>query len=162
MPRSDRDGPVTRTSATPGGLEVAVKGGVVTDEDALPSFFDPVVQAVLASQGVTDAEISLTLLDDAEIGDLNLRYLGKDRPTDVIAFPLEGPGRGVVGDVYVGVEQALRQARELGVDPREELVRLTVHGVLHVLGHDHPEGPEREDSDMFQLQERLVAQLLTG
>ncbi len=56
----------------------------------------------------------------------------------------------------MGVDQARRQAAELGVPLDEELVRLAVHGTLHVLGHDHPEGPGREESPMFALQEALV------
>ena len=65
-----------------------------------------------------------------------------------------------MGDVYVGADQALRQAGEYGVPVAEELVRLTIHGTLHVLGHDHPEGPERVGSPMFRLQESLVGQLM--
>jgi probable rRNA maturation factor len=62
----------------------------------------------------------------------------------------------------VGFEQATRQAGELGVPIDEELVRLAIHGTLHVLGHDHPEDDERERSSMFVLQERLVRDVLRG
>jgi rRNA maturation RNase YbeY len=93
--------------------------------------------------------------------ELNRRYLGKDVPTDVIAFAL-GEGGDLVGDVYVGVEQARRQAEELGLAVEEELARLVIHGVLHVLGHDHPEGPERLRSHMFFLQERVLREVLGG
>jgi len=117
------------------------------------------VRAALAVGGAGRAEISLTLLDDDGIRALNRRWLGKDRPTDVLAFSL-GSGDAPLGDVYLGVEQARRQAGELGVPLREELVRLAVHGALHVLGHDHPEGPERATSPMFALQELLVARVL--
>ncbi|RMH15027.1 MAG: rRNA maturation RNase YbeY [Gemmatimonadetes bacterium] len=118
------------------------------------------VRHALASAGVTEAEVSLTLLDDAGIRELNRRYLERDRPTDVIAFTLSAPGEPVLGDVYVGAEQAARQAADAGLPLTEELVRLAVHGTLHVLGHDHPEGPERLESPMFRLQESLVAELL--
>jgi probable rRNA maturation factor len=91
--------------------------------------------------------------------ELNRRYLGKDRPTDVIAFTL-GEGGDLVGDVYLGVGQARRQADELGIPLGEELARLAIHGTLHVLGHDHPEGPDRELSPMFELQERLLREVL--
>jgi probable rRNA maturation factor len=119
------------------------------------------VRAVLEEARVERAEISLTLLGDDAIRDLNRRYLGRDRPTDVLAFSL-GTGDEPLGDVYVGVEQARRQARELDVPAQEEIVRLAIHGTLHVLGHDHPEGVERADSPMFALQERLVARVLGG
>ena len=107
----------------------------------------------------TIAEISLALLADSEMQELNLRHLGKDSTTDVISFSLGGEGL-VVGDVYVGFEQAIRQADELGIEVGEELARLAIHGTLHVLGYDHPEGPERSKSPMFQVQEQLLRNLL--
>jgi probable rRNA maturation factor len=135
---------------------------VLLDTDALDDApagrLEAAVRHVLADAGVTEAEVSLTLLDDDAIRALNLEWLAHDRPTDVIAFALDDDG--VLGDVYLGVEQAGRQAAELGVPLDEELVRLAVHGTLHVLGHDHPEGPERATSPMFELQERLVREVL--
>ena len=132
-----------------------------------PRMLDPVpvrdleraVRATLASEHVHEGEISLTLLADAEIRELNRTYLNRDRPTDVIAFALAAEG-APLGDVYVGYEQAVRQAREAEVPLNEELVRLAVHGTLHVLGHEHPEGAEREASEMFRRQEELVRRLL--
>jgi probable rRNA maturation factor len=113
---------------------------------------------VLDDAGLAEAEISVTLLDDAAIQAMNLQYLQRDYITDVIAFSLgDDP---VIGDVYVGAGQAERQAAELGISTVEEFVRLAIHGTLHVLGHDHPDGPERVDSDMFVLQERLVRDVL--
>lgn len=117
-------------------------------------------RAVLDYEGVEDGEVSVTLLSDADIEKMNRDYLGKDRPTDVIAFSLGDDHP--VGDVYLGRDQAARQADEVGVPLREELLRLTIHGVLHVMGHDHPEGPDRVDSPMFAVQERLVAAVLRG
>jgi probable rRNA maturation factor len=107
-------------------------------------------------------EISITLLDDESIRSLNRAYLERDRVTDVIAFSLGDEGGPVLGDVYLGCEQARRQASELGVDGDEELIRLAVHGTLHVLGHDHPEEAERVESPMFALQERIVRRVLAG
>lgn len=106
--------------------------------------------------GVAEGEVSLTFLDDQGIRALNMEYLGRDRPTDVIAFALHDVGAPVLGDVYVGYEQADRQARELGIDLEEELLRLAVHGTLHVLGHDHPDGEERTESEMFRIQEEIL------
>lgn len=106
--------------------------------------------------GVEEGEVSLTFLDDQGIRALNLEYLGRDRPTDVIAFALHDVGAPVLGDVYVGYEQAGRQARELDIELEEELLRLAVHGTLHVLGHDHPEGEDRMESEMFRIQEEIL------
>lgn len=136
-----------------GGPDVTVNTGAFVD--APSALLERAVLATLRDAGVSAAEISLTLLDDEGIRDLNARYLGKDGPTDVIAFSL-GTGGQVLGDVYIGYLQAGRQARELGVELREELVRLAIHGTLHVLGHDHPQSDERESSPMFARQESLV------
>jgi probable rRNA maturation factor len=140
----------------PTGLRVDVDSGACTEATA--SLLERAVRRTLEAEGHYVAEVSLALLSDADIQELNLRYLGKDYPTDVLAFSL-GDGEDVLGDVYVGLDQATRQAAELGIALEEELVRLAVHGTLHVLGHDHPEGPEREQSAMFRLQERLVREL---
>lgn len=103
-------------------------------------------------------EISLTLVSDPEIRRLNREYLDRDRATDVIAFTLgDDP---LLGDVYVGMERAVDQAVEAGVSIEEELVRLAVHGTLHVLGHEHPEGPDRLESAMFAVQERIVREVM--
>jgi probable rRNA maturation factor len=119
------------------------------------------VKATLAAEGVVEGEVSLTFVGDEEIQSLNERYLGRDRPTDVMAFALHGTGEPVLGDVYVGYLQTLRQAEELGVGLEEELLRVSIHGTLHVLGHDHPEGPERMESPMFKRQEALLTEVLT-
>ena len=127
--------------------------------DAPARFLERAITRTLEAEGRPELELSLALLGDADIQELNRRYLGKDAPTDVIAFAL-GDGGELVGDVYIGVEQARRQADELAVPLPEELARLAIHGTLHVLGHDHPEGEEREGSRMFVLQERLLRELL--
>lgn len=117
-------------------------------------------RAALRQQDVRDAEVSVTLLDDAEIAAMNREFLSHDGVTDVISFPLFGEGEDPVGDVYIGYDQALRQARSNDVPAREELARLAVHGTLHVLGHDHPDGSERLRSDMWQVQESIVRQVV--
>jgi probable rRNA maturation factor len=121
-----------------------------------------VVHWVLRAEGVSDAELSIALVSDEDIAAMNQRYLGHEGPTDVISFPLHRPGGPPVGDVYIGAEQALRQAEGSGVAPREEVLRLAVHGTLHVLGYEHPEGPDREGSPMYLRQEALLAGFLAG
>ncbi len=120
------------------------------------------VEAALHSEEVEEAEISLTLLADAEIADLNRRWLGRDRPTDVIAFPLHEPGEPPLGDVYLGLDQALRHAAEDDIEPDEELARLAVHGTLHVLGWEHEEGAERTRGEMWMRQEAVVREVVGG
>lgn len=119
------------------------------------------VRRTLRGEGTDEAaEISVTLLDDDDIRALNRSYLDRDRATDVLAFALGASP--LLGDVYVGLDRAREQAAENGIPLEEELVRLAIHGTLHVLGHDHPRGPERVDSPMFELQERLVREVLRG
>jgi len=136
-------------------LDVTVN---VDDEEVDPEPLRRAVEHTARSQGCAGGEISVTLLSDDAIRDINRTWLQRDRPTDVIAFSLgeDGP---LMGDVYIGVDQARRQAAEAGVPLAEELVRLAVHGTLHTLGHDHPEGDDRAASPMFALQERLVREL---
>lgn len=117
------------------------------------------VRAAAAAEGVDAGEVSVTLLDDAGITELNQRFRGHDWPTDVLSFPLFDQGEPPVGDVYIGFPQAQRQASEHGVALEEELARLAVHGTLHVLGEEHPEGEERTQSGMWRLQEQIVASL---
>lgn len=139
-------------------------GGTLTEETAdqdagITAALDAAAagaRAALAQEGVTRAELSLTLLDDASMRELNRQWLQRDDTTDVIAFPLWEEGDPPVGDVYIGWEAALRQAQENGCPLEEEVTRLAVHGSLHVLGWDHPEGPERTASPMWALQERIV------
>ncbi len=121
--------------------------------------------ALDASGSPLRGEVSLACLDAEAMADLNHRWLHRDGPTDVIAFDLgerePGGGRKLIGDVYLCPDVALEAASAPGgPPPTEEMVRLVVHGVLHVLGHDHPVGEERWESPMYRLQERLVARAL--
>jgi probable rRNA maturation factor len=139
-------------------LEVHVNAEAFGEAPA--SLIAAAVRHTLATQGAHAGEVSVTLLDHEAIRALNRDYLGHDHATDVIAFSL-GDAE-TLGDVYVGFDRARSQAAEHGVDLREELVRLAIHGTLHVLGLEHPDGPEREESPMFVLQERLVREVLGG
>ena len=126
----------------------------------LRGLLERAVRTVLEAEGIEPhpaGGLSVTLADDGTMGELNRRYLQRTGPTDVIAFPLWEAGEPVVGDIYVGWEQAVRQAEDEEVEPREELVRLVVHGTLHVLGWDHPDEPGlRPGSPMGVRQEELV------
>ena len=121
------------------------------------SLLKQAIHQTLIEEGRT-GEFSITLLGDQEMEKSNTRYLGRNVTTDVLAFSM-GTGELALGDVYVCVDQASRQAKEHEIPLDEELVRLVVHGALHVLGHDHPEGSGRFTSPMFKLQERLVRQV---
>lgn len=140
-------------------VEVSVGDGVA---ELLTRDVEEVVRHVLTAEQVGEGELSLALVSDAQIQQLNEQYLGHSGPTDVISFHLHSPGQPPVGDVYIGTEQAARQAAELGVTLEEEILRLAVHGTLHVLGFDHPEGEGREESPMYRRQEELLAAWLAA
>lgn len=116
------------------------------------------VIAVMVAEGIEHGEISVTFVEASAIATLNHAHLGRRRPTDVLAFNLAAPD-APLGDLYICPEVARRSARELGLPLREELLRLVIHGVLHVLGYDHPDGPAREQGEMFRRQEEILARL---
>lgn len=114
-----------------------------------------VVHSVLRAER-RDAAVSITFLGAITMRRLNDEFLGHDQPTDVISFGLAGPDGRLAGDVYLCRAVAARNARRHGVPLRQELVRLVIHGTLHVLGYDHPDGDHRTRSPMWQRQERYV------
>jgi probable rRNA maturation factor len=123
-----------------------------------PALVRRVVRAVLRAEH-RDALISVTFLGRDSMRRLNAAHKGRDYPTDVLAFPLGDPSGQTIGDVYVCSWVARQEARARGIPLREELIRLVVHGTLHALGREHPEGPERTRSAMWRRQERYVEAL---
>ena len=109
------------------------------------------------------AELCITAVDEDTIAELNSKWMEKEGPTDVLAFPMdelrpgqvnEEPEEGVLGDLVLCPAVARRQAEEAGHPERDEVWLLTVHGILHLLGYDHAE-PE-EEAEMFGLQKQLL------
>jgi probable rRNA maturation factor len=117
--------------------------------------------SALTSAGDVGGEVSFTFVSRDEIRDLNRTYLDRDRETDVIAFELGDEG-DLLGDVYIAPDVAAEFATAHGETHGREVARLVIHGALHVIGHDHPEGPERDRSPMFHLQEELLRSLTSG
>ena len=85
-----------------------------------------------------EGELSITFCDDKLMKKLNKKYRNKDKTTDVLSFEF-GDKERVMGDIYISVPQAVKQAKEYGVTLKEELERLAIHGTLHVLGYTHKE-----------------------
>lgn len=97
-------------------------------------------------------KVSLLLTSSLEMQGLNRRFLGKDRPTDVLSFPADsGATGGMAGDLAISVEIAAANARRMGHSVGEEIRVLVVHGMLHLAGYDH----ERDDGRMARKEQRL-------
>jgi probable rRNA maturation factor len=126
-----------------------------------------VAARVLRWERARRARVELALLGPVAMRRLNRRATGRRGLTDVIAFTLPQPDGAILGDVYICPAAARAfvmggQADPIGLPDRlkEELVRLVVHGTLHVLGYDHPDGPGRTRSAMWRRQERYVRRLM--
>ncbi|HSA57980.1 MAG TPA: rRNA maturation RNase YbeY [Gemmatimonadaceae bacterium] len=114
---------------------------------------------VLRRERVPHALLSIAFVSRRHIARLNRDHLGHRGETDVITFALDRPGprAPLVGDIYIAPEVVRGQARRHHVPAREELARVVVHGVLHAVGHDHPDGDTRTASPMWTRQERYLA-----
>ncbi|HME82595.1 MAG TPA: rRNA maturation RNase YbeY [Candidatus Eremiobacteraceae bacterium] len=118
-----------------------------------------VLHTLAAAAPQVRGDVTLVLTTDEAVRRLNRRYRGKDVPTDVLSFELGGgerPGEPF-GDVVVSVDAARRQARDYDATLSEELLRLIVHGTLHLCGYDHHE--RREAARMHGLTRRLIKEL---
>jgi probable rRNA maturation factor len=123
-----------------------------------------VAESVLRAEKVGDAIVSVTFVSGRRMAALNWNHLQHRGATDVISFgfaPVTKSG-ALTGDVYIAPEVARRNAHDQGVGLREELLRLVVHGVLHVVGYDHPLDEARTASPMWRRQERLLRKLLVS
>jgi probable rRNA maturation factor len=125
-----------------------------------PAFIEEAAQASLQSGGAHhSADLTIVLTDDAQIHQLNLQFLGLDTPTDVLSFPTGAvdpdTDRPYLGDVIISVERA--QAQALDHPLEDELRLLVVHGVLHLLGHDHAEQAEKKT--MWRIQREVLHNL---
>lgn len=119
-------------------------------------------RAALRAERVTNALVSVTLMDKRGIAKMNREHIGHSGPTDVISFGFSRATAKdpVIGDIYIAPDVARDNATASGVTIHDEMTRLVVHGVLHILGYDHPESAERVDSDMWKRQERIVQRLV--
>lgn len=94
--------------------------------------------AALKGLGLKDRELSVLLAGNPRIRELNRAYRGMDKPTDVLSFPMDD--EHLLGDIVISVDKAREQAERFGVTLEEEMARLMVHGLLHLIGYDHARG----------------------
>ena len=113
----------------------------------MPAILERAAKAALLQQFAPDADLTLVLTSDAQIQALDRDFLGKDVPTDVLSFPAcetdPETGRRYLGDIIISVPCAEAQSIAMGHSLEAELSLLVVHGVLHLLGHDHAGAEEK-------------------
>lgn len=122
------------------------------------------VQKILAKLGLPEAELSLLLVDDKQIQELNLRFLGRDKTTNVLAFSMrEGEYSSLhphlLGDLVISIETTKRQSKQSGLNEMEMLTLLLIHGILHLLGYEH-EGTRKGAKEMSAKQKQLFQQVI--
>ncbi len=122
------------------------------------ALFSPYIKRSKPHLPKTEGVLNVVFVDDKEIHRLNKEYRKKDKPTDVLSFSyIETPDfdhTGLIGEIYISVETAKRQAAEVGWTLEEELVKLFVHGLLHIFGYDHETDEEYEE--MAALEKRIL------
>jgi len=145
-------------------IDVNNESGVAVDEPEVAALARHVLDSMHVNRR---AELSILLVDEPAMEALHVRHMDEPGPTDVLSFPMDEvrPGRegeesapGHLGDVVVCPQVAQRQARSAGHSTQEEMLLLTAHGILHLLGFDHAE--PGEEKEMFGLQRRLLLTFL--
>lgn len=126
-----------------------------------PNTLERAAQAALVQQSAPDADLTLVLTGDSQVQALDQEFLGKDTPTDVLSFPSSEmdpeTGRRYLGDIIISVPQAEAQSVARGHTLEAELSLLVIHGVLHLLGHDH--AGAKEKARMWKAQSEVLTSL---
>ncbi|HEX9696669.1 MAG TPA: rRNA maturation RNase YbeY [Actinomycetota bacterium] len=123
----------------PGSLPGGPATVALADEQCIPVDRDALLHAARRTMDELNmrGELSLALVDSTRIAGLKRDYYGEAAVTDVLSFPMDGPGGPTIGDVVICPAVARRQARGLGLSLDDEIRQLTVHGILHLAGRDH-------------------------
>ena len=127
--------------------------------------FTAIIEQALKTLGIEDdVEVSCVLVDDERIHEINREYRNIDRSTDVISFAMEDNDQFYVegmprtlGDIFISVDHAKKQAEEYGHSLRREMCFLFTHGILHLLGYDHM--TDEQEKEMFGLQDEILGAL---
>jgi probable rRNA maturation factor len=163
--RRSRPGDVVGGGDPALSVEVNNESGVAVDEAEVVALARHVLSAMHVHP---QAELSVVLVDEDAMAQLHLQWMDEPGSTDVMSFPMDElrPGSdgedsqpGLLGDVIVCPQVAARQARTAGHSTSEEMLLLTTHGILHLLGYDHAEPDEKKE--MFELQRKLLLTFLS-
>jgi probable rRNA maturation factor len=127
----------------------------------MPDILERAAKVALLQQSAPDVDLTLVLTSDAQVQALDRDFLGKDAPTDVLSFPAcetdPETGRRYLGDIIISVPRAEAQSIAAGHPLESELSLLVVHGVLHLLGHNHTEVEEK--TRMWAAQSEILTRL---
>lgn len=123
-------------------------------------FLNRIIRRTLKMENVKSSEMAIILTTDEKVHELNKKYRGIDKSTDVLSFAFEDNAKvrynnRQLGEIYISIPKMKAQAREYGHSETRELAFLTVHGILHLLGYDHTLGIEQE-KEMFAKQELVL------
>ncbi|MDD4781386.1 MAG: rRNA maturation RNase YbeY [Tissierellia bacterium] len=132
----------------------------ITDEN-MDSIVNAVETTIETEQAVGDFEVSVSFVTNEEIRQLNKAYRNVDSETDVLSFPMDDDedieGFIMLGDVIISTEKVIEQAQEFGHSLEREMIYLTVHSMLHLLGYDHMEDEEKEE--MRKMEKEVMKKL---
>jgi len=147
-------------------IDVTNESGVEVEETEFVDLARHVLDSLFVHP---QAELEIRFVSTQAMAELNQRWMAEDGPTDVLSFPIDElrPGtysspseEGVLGAIVVCPQVATAQAKQAGHSPAEEMLLLTTHGILHLLGFDHAE--EDDEAEMFALQRHLLLTFLAG
>lgn len=140
---------------------ISVQIDTIFKDKVISKNIDQAAQAVLDHHDRHEASFAVIITGNDELQTLNREYRGIDEPTDVLSFPSGEPdpqtGRVYLGDIIISCPKAQAQAEESGRPVMEELVLLTVHGMLHLFGHGHAEPGEKDK--MWAIQDQILNKL---
>ncbi len=130
-----------------------IEGIEITEETE--ELINQICGQVVHFQGITEeTEVNIIFVDDSFIKNLNQRFRNKDYATDVLSFPFDVPE--FIGEIYISLDTAKRQAEEFNHSITREIAFLTVHGIMHLLGYDHGDEP---DEEMRKAEEEILSSL---
>lgn len=158
--RKSQEGPSRSRSRTSKALTILIDAAPWrTSARSLKPRLVRAVDAALLAAGVSPGEVSLTLLlsDDEKLRDLNATFRGKNKPTNVLSFPAQQDGESYLGDIAIAHGVAAREAETAQKPLSDHVLHLAVHGVLHLLGHDHEN--ERDAEKMEGLETAILSGL---
>lgn len=135
----------------------------IDEKESITEAVEKAVLAALTHENALGRFVSVELTNDSVIHEYNREYRSVDRPTDVLSFPADEGGEllsipdGFLGDIMISIPRAEEQGKELGHSTEREIIFLTVHGLLHLLGYDHM--TEEDESIMLPVQRSIVSEI---